>query len=460
VLLGGYLMSKSYNHSSWERVTLYSIPMIIVWIIYLIAYYPAVMSTDSLSQWNQMTTGIYWDGHPVIHTLFNKFITSIYYSPAAIALSQIIITALIIGFGLCSFERYGVKKIYLYLVLLFFIVVPTFGFMVIILWKDILFSAFLLLFTIIIVNIVYTSGKYLLSIKNKVFIIFTSSIVCLFRHNGLIIFIGTNIILLFCYRHKLKDNLVIVVLTLIIYFLIKGPFYNYLNVTGTTSNEALAIPTQQIAYVIKNNGILGNNESTYFNSILPLEQWKKSYNRFTVDTIKMHGGFKKEIITKDMGTFLKTWVSVLRKNPGLSFKAYIDQINIIWNYKSIVNLADMRIIENQLGLKNEIISDRISFLVKKLFNKTTEAKLAWILWKPALYMYLSILAIIIAALKYNKFVIIIIAPMILNIFTYLIAIPAPEFRYLYSNLLIFPFILLISLSKFPMGERLIFHRPE
>jgi Family of unknown function (DUF6020) len=440
-------MNKIYSKTSCRRIVLYSVSIILVWLIYLIAYYPAIMSSDSLSQWNQSIKNSYWDGHPVIHTLFVKLIISIYHSPAAIALLQIMITAIIIGFALYSFEKYEVKQIYLLLTTLFFIVVPTFGFMSIILWKDILFSAFLLLYTIIIINIVYTKGEYLLSSRNRVFIIFISSIICLFRHNGLIIFIGTNMILLLWYKVKLKDNLIILISTLIIYFLIKGPFYNYLNVSRDTSNEALAIPTQQIAYVIKSNGNVEESEAVYFNSILPLEEWKKSYNMFSVDPIKMHKNFNKEIIIKDVGKFLRTWISVVRKNPGLCYKAYINQINIIWNYNSVVNIAHMRIIENDLGLKNVVLNEKISNLVKELFNKTTGTKLAWILWKPATYMYLSILFIVIAALRYEKSMIIIIAPMILNIFTYLIAIPAPEFRYFYSNLLIFPFIFLTNCSK-------------
>jgi Family of unknown function (DUF6020) len=453
-------MSKSYNCHPWKGIFLYSIPMILIWIIYLIAYYPAVMSIDSLSQWNQMTTGSYWDGHPVIHTLFNKLITSIYYSPAAIVLSQIVITALIIGFGLYSFEKIGVKKVYLYLIILFFMFVPTFGFMVIILWKDILFSSFLLLYTIIIINVVYTKGDYLIPMKNKAFIIIISVVVCLFRHNGLMVFIGTSIMLLIYFKTKFKDNLIIIALTSIIFLVVKGPFYNYLNVSETSSNEALAIPTQQIAYVIKENGSLSDSEADYFNSILPLEEWKKSYNKFSVDPIKMHSDFKKEIITNDMGTFLKNWISVLRKNPSLCYEAYKNQTNIIWNYNSIVNIAHMRITENELGLKNIIVNNKISHSIKSLFKVTTETKLAWILWKPAIYMYFSILFIIITALKYGKSATIILAPMLLNIFTYLLAIPAPDFRYLYSNLLIFPFIFLTTLTKKPRTKNLKFHSYE
>lgn len=449
-------MNKRYNKTSWRKIVLYIIAIILVWLIYLIAYYPAIMSSDSLSQWNQSVKNSYWDGHPVIHTLFNKMITSIYHSPAAIALSQIVITALIIGFGIYSFEKHGIKQRYLLLTALFFIVVPTFGFMSIILWKDILFSAFLLLYTIIIINIVYTNGDYLLSSKNKVFIVFISSIICLFRHNGLIIFIGTNIILLLYYKVKLRDNLIILISTLIIYFLIKGPFYNYLNVSRDTSNEALAIPTQQIAYVIRSNGNLKENEAAYFNSILPLEEWKKNYNMFSVDPIKMHKDFNKEVITNDVGKFLRTWISVVRKNPGLCYKAYINQINIIWNYNSVVNIAHMRIIENDLGLKNVVLNEKISNLVKELFNKTIGTKLAWILWKPAIYMYLSMVFIVVATLKYKKSIIII-APMLLNIFTYLIAIPAPEFRYFYSNLLIFPFIFLAALVNFSKKDNKAFY---
>ena len=177
--------------------------MIFIWSFYLIAYYPGVMSVDSINQWSQIKSGVYWDGHPVVHTLFLKFLISIWSSPAVVALAQMLITALIFGFGLYSLETFGIKKEIIVIGIFFFTVFPTFGFMSIILWKDVSFSASLLLFSILDCQIVVTKGRYLDNKGNLIFIIIVSSIICLFRHNGLLSFIGTIILLLFFYQERI-----------------------------------------------------------------------------------------------------------------------------------------------------------------------------------------------------------------------------------------------------------------
>lgn len=433
---------------SYKTIFIYSLPMIFIWTLYLIAYYPGVMSIDSLNQWGQIKRGIYWDGHPVVHTLFIKLLTSIWYSPAIVSLSQILITAWIISFGLCSFESFGVNKNLIRGFNLFFALFPTFGFMSVILWKDVLFSAFLLLFTILIIKIVITRGSYLESRNNQLFIIFSSSIICLFRHNGLLSFLGTIFLLLLFYRKFIKSVFTIFIATLIIYFFVKGPIYSLLNVMPTTTNETLAIPTQQIASVIKHDGYLTEDQKNYLDKILPLDQWKKNYNIRTVDPIKMHADFNKKIITNDVGKFLKTWLAIIKQNPKLAFKAYANQTAIVWEFNGIVNLANMKISNNGLGLKNTVIFPTVTNGINGLYKFTILYYYSWFFWRPAIFMYLSILATVISTRRNSLSSVIPFAPMFINIFTYLLAIPAPDFRYLYANLLITPFIILFSFINF------------
>ena len=61
----------------------YALPCIAIWSVYLIAFYPGIMSMDSLNQWDQITNFAkadygFTDAHPVGHTLFLWLITSIW----------------------------------------------------------------------------------------------------------------------------------------------------------------------------------------------------------------------------------------------------------------------------------------------------------------------------------------------------------------------------------------------
>jgi hypothetical protein len=52
-----------------KNMLLYSLPIFFIWSIYLLAFYPGMMSADSFNQWNQVLTGVYVNHHPVFHTL-------------------------------------------------------------------------------------------------------------------------------------------------------------------------------------------------------------------------------------------------------------------------------------------------------------------------------------------------------------------------------------------------------
>jgi hypothetical protein len=69
------------KRSRWQWI-IYSIPMILVWTIYLFTFWPGLMSSDSFGQWHEIVTGVFYDAHPAIHTLTMWLITRLWFSPA------------------------------------------------------------------------------------------------------------------------------------------------------------------------------------------------------------------------------------------------------------------------------------------------------------------------------------------------------------------------------------------
>lgn len=64
---------------------LYVLPCIGIWMFYLLAFYPGLMSPDSFAQWSEASSLKLYDNHPAFHTTFIWLITKIWYSPAAVA---------------------------------------------------------------------------------------------------------------------------------------------------------------------------------------------------------------------------------------------------------------------------------------------------------------------------------------------------------------------------------------
>ena len=115
----------------------YSLTLIFTWSLFLLAFWPGLMSTDSLGQWTQMIQGMFDDSHPVFHTWTNWLITRAWLSPAAVAFAQLIALALVIGFGLKLMRKKGASGWITWRTVVLIALLPVNELMVITLWKDI-----------------------------------------------------------------------------------------------------------------------------------------------------------------------------------------------------------------------------------------------------------------------------------------------------------------------------------
>lgn len=432
---------------SRKRIVIYALPNITIWSLYLIAFYPGVMTSDSFNQWEQMVTGNYYDANPVIHTFFNYIVTRVWLSPAAIALSQILILSVIIGYSLYTLESFGVSRPLLILATFMFSLNPVNGIMSITLWKDILYSGFILLFTVYIIKVILSIGEWIKKSRNFLSFIFVSLGVLFFRHNGIVPFTATVLLLMFFYRKYYKSFFIILVMTLAIYFGVRGPIFDALGVKPAPESEAFAIPTQQIAAVIKNNGYLTEEQKKKIAEIMPLESWSSNYMPGNVDYIKFNKEFNAKNILEDKEGFLKMWLQICFNNPKIALKAYGDQTAIAWSAIGYTNVGSRRILENQYGISQKILIKPLTNSANYLLDLSQKGKIRIIFWRPAVALFLIIFAGFMAILKNGIRFGIATAPIIFNTLTIILATPAQDFRYLYSNSLVVLILILYSVIK-------------
>ncbi|MBU5591463.1 hypothetical protein KQI89_06780 [Clostridium sp. MSJ-4] len=436
-----------------KRILIYAIPFIILGIFYLLSFYPGVMTADSMNQWTQISKGVYYDSNPVVHTLFTYLITRIWYSPAAVVIVQVFIMSTIIGYCMYSFEKLGVDKKILYLVTLAMALNPVNGIMFVTLWKDIIYTGFILLFTMLIINIVITNNEWINTKKNLIYFILCSLGVVLFRHNGLLPLFVTLTILIILNIKKSKPYVITFISVLAIFLLIKGPIYKIIGIEPASSSEAFGIPTQQIAAVIKNNGYLTEDQLKKAEEIMPLNSWAENYMPGNVDYIKFHKDFNVDKLMEDKMGFLKLWAGACIQNPKIALKAYGSQTAIGWSVKGYVNWGSREISENSLGLKQTILSNTLTKIGNKFLNLTQKSDLTYFFWKPAFQMFFMILFAFVAILRNGSKTILVILPVLLNAATIFIATPAQDFRYLYANILVYLVTILFSFIKIDTSKK-------
>lgn len=436
---------------SKANILLYAFPCIFVWEIYQIAFYPAFMSTDSFVQWQQAHTYVFNDWHPVMHTLFILAITKIWDAPQAVVLVQILLISFTVGYGLYSVERTGISKKILIVISLLFALFPTNAVMSISIWKDTMYNCCLSAFTIMVINIFFTKGEWIDSPLNMSSFTLIALCVIFFRHNGILPLFGTIILLLLIYREKIKKFLLIFFTIAMIFILVKFPLYHILKVTPGPSSEAFGIPIQQIAAVVKADGYLTNEQKQKINKIMPMKSMSNNYFPYSTNNIKFQNDYNSNIIEQDKIGFLKLWLSVCIQNPKTVVKAYLAQTSIIWQLDEPADggytyITTMEINKNNFNITNKIINKKITDLCYRIINFSKTEKMMWLFWRPAFPFFIIIISGFILALKKGKKSLIMLSPVMLNILSLLMAIPAQDFRYLHANYLIAVIIFLAALN--------------
>ena len=232
---------------------------------------------------------------------------------------------------------------------------------------------------------------------------------------------------------------------------------NIYNVTEPDFVESLSIPVQQVAYVIKKDGKISNNELKEIAKIADIDRIKQDANNkksYTIsDRVKnnIRDNDQKKYLDNNKVKYLKLWASIGIKNPNKYLKAYILQTSGYWYH----NFGEYWIYSTTINI--DLPHDGIDIdlhqtnLLNKTFSNVIDKGLAvtssiyYKLWSPAMSFYAIVIALYIAIKKKNN-----ILPYVLSLAiwaTLLIATPVScEFRYAYSLFISFPILILMSLS--------------
>ncbi|MGP4059108.1 DUF6020 family protein [Halobacillus sp. H74] len=440
ISLSNISISGKYTEASKWKIIIYALLPIFFWSIYLVAYYPGTMTPDSLLHWEQIHTYDFSNWHPVVYTWYIMLLTSIWKTPAIVAFSQIVILALFGGYGAYRLEKTGLSTTWVWIGVLLFSAYPLNGIFPIAIWKDIFFSGFIFLFTILIYNIVSTNGRWLHSPWHLLILAINALAISLMRSNGLPIFAVMAVLLLIVYRAYLLRLFVTVLFVVTCYFLITGPLFNYMEVRGTDPNEALSIPTQQFAHIVSEDGDLTQEQRAYLDDIFPLELWEENYDPYITNPIKFSGKYDKDVIFDDFGYYLKTWASVVSNNFGLAVEAYLDQTSIIWQINQpedgyTSTYARNVYLYNDYDLKTDPLHSGVYKVVNSYLEKIKTYLLEPLL-RPAFYTAIILLAGTVLTIRNGAKALLIILPVLLNTGTMLLATPAQDFRYQFANVLV------------------------
>ncbi len=320
----------------------YSLLVFLCLLILFAAYYPAIMTSDSINQWKQVESGAYNDWHPLVHTILFMYLPSqLWAYPASATLLQLAFIAAIMGYTAYSLRSFGVSRALTGIFMLLFLMHPSNLRISVALWKDVSYSFSLLALSVMCMWIYFSEGEW---IKKKIHLLFFCAAglgVLLLRHNGIISFCMTVLCLAAVYKHYRKTFALIGVLLLVLQTLLTGPIYDVLKVYKyqLSFSEAMGVPLNQIAHIMNSDGQITGDQRGYFNEIAPIEQWKAFYRPNSIDELKWatdaagNQYMEPTVIEADKKKFIKEWMSLIAHNMGLALESYFYVSQVLWDFQ-------------------------------------------------------------------------------------------------------------------------------
>lgn len=309
-----------------KPIILMSIALFVLYVPYLLAYWPGLIFSDSIASLSQsLGFTAYNNHHPLTFTLCVKACLFVAHmlglsNSAGCALFSIIQMGLL---SLCFaisiqwvMQRTKCHRVWRFALLAFFGLPSYFATYTIAMWKDPLFSAGILILSLLTFDLIASKGRIL---KLEKAWLPTFVLVCLatalLRSNGILVIMALAAALVALSLRKqdsCKKPAITATSIAIAVLLVTGPVFSALGVISAAKAESIGIPLNQMARVAVTNGAMSDDDARYLNDILPLDLYKTVYTPTCVDSLKWNLAFNEEALSTG---FWQHWLSLGVKNP-------------------------------------------------------------------------------------------------------------------------------------------------
>lgn len=464
IVIGLELLFWLLNHlhikkeeKAFPKLNVFIISFICIFIsglIFLITYYPGSAMTDTFDILTS-PMGVA-NKNPLLYNLliavpyriFYKILNNMNLSFFLISFIQLIIISFILSCIINWFAKTFKSKIATIIIIIYYTILPIVANYNTAIIKDSVFNIILLLYVPILYNLIITKGEWIKDKKNSIFTIIMLTITTLIRSNGLYLVILLLALLFIIYKSYYKKWL----LSLIVIILSNVAVSMMPNIDEALFQEKMAIPLQQIAYVISTDGKISDKDLDYLNQVFTIENFKTKYHPYFVDNIKWDNEFNRLYLNDTKIEFLKVWFKVLPYNFEGYVKSYLlttygnyapskfinDQSRFLgFSGFNLNNFTDFREMHNK-----NIWPLSIQKALESFYNKTTtyfnSGTCFWILMILVLY--------IIHKHKYPY--LLLTSPLIAVWLILMIASPlSTAFRYMSSYVYLLPVLYLIILLQ-------------
>lgn len=320
------------------------VTILLLWLIYIIAFYPGILSPDPSFQLLQYfnidnkyseyvnlidKNVIITNHHPVLHTLLLGFFTNIgikFFSSFNIGLFiytifQTIILSSTLSYTIKFMKEINISLKYRKICLLIYSLVPVFPLYALSPVKDVIFGSLIILYIISIYK--FIKFKEQIKFKDIILEIILMVLITLFRNNGIHVILLSFPFLIFTNKENLFKFILIFISTILIYFSYSKIILPHFKITNGSIREVLSVPFQQTArYVKEHKKEVTKKERNAIDKLLNYDTIDTRYNPKLADPVKNE--FNKDYTDKDLKNYFNVWFTEFKKHPITYVEATIE----------------------------------------------------------------------------------------------------------------------------------------
>lgn len=435
--------------------------LLLCWLPWFLYNYPGVMTPDSISQFSQATGIIpYSSHHSLIHTLlFQLFYRigfglthSVNAGIACYILFQMLTLSAVETCCLNLLAGQGVQKWLLTVYFLFWGLIPYNAIYAVTMWKDVLFSAFLLLYAIVLYELAALTEWNLKKHWRRLLLFFVSGwLTCMLRSNGLYVFLFMLPFVLMVFSRHIKAMTVLQLSILLLALLVKGPVFDHFQVAKPHFTESLSIPLQQVARVVTEGRSLTEEQKDLINQVVDVSLIPDYYDPVISDPVKALVIYNNaDYLADHKSEFFRLWAGLGLTYPRDYIEAFIDQTKGYWYPAPAGMRTNEGISPNEAGLSwPHLLRGQLPVKISEILLKMPDLFPVYgLLWSIGAFtwaaLFLAAFLFLYGERKYLLFYL----PFLGTILTLLLATPvASDLRYAYPLFLGMPFMISIPVVK-------------
>ncbi len=324
---------------NWSLMFLLGIPV-------FLAEFPGFFVYDAQEELNEVLTRTFTTHHPLFHVLllggiialFHKLTGSWNLGIAMYILLQMLVITAIFAYAVTYLQRKGAGRKWRIFWLVFYGAFPPIVMYTLCSCKDGLFSALLLLLTILLVQLLDEREAFLSDKKKVAAFVLTATIMPLFRHNGFYAYLVFVPFAILYFRKVLKPVLVgMLTAPVILYLVLNGALGALCHVEEVTHHqEMLTVPIMQLARVYTyENDSLSEEDKALIESYIPENNLSK-YTPRVSDLVKVD--FDNALYEESKGDFWKVWWKLFLQHPASYLNAWLLTSYGYWYPPAIINV--------------------------------------------------------------------------------------------------------------------------